>query len=111
MSKFIATAREEIKNKIAGISPFQWTMVLTALMIPSYIWMRQTLISQATSYRAIISDFNINMVILLGLWGWWAEKLEKRKKWSKRKGWIVWGVGMVVLMTVLRLGGSATIFG
>lgn len=80
-------------------------LVLFILTIPSYIYARSILLNQDTFYTTHIGGFTMNMLLLMFLWGVYSEKT-----WKGKKGWIIFALGLGVIMTVLSLAGVETRF-
>ena len=78
-------------------------------VVLSYQLVRATLIVQDIWIFVIKSNVTLNFVLLLFLWGVTADKWTK--KMSKKKGWLIWGIGFLVIIVVYKfIGGYETIF-
>ena len=62
------------------------------------------------SYVSVLeTNITMNFVLLFFFWGVVCDRMNKKR--SKKAGWIIWGIGMVILMVVFRfVGGYQTIF-
>jgi hypothetical protein len=66
--------------------------------------------SQQTWFTSVKTDITFNFVLLFFFYGILCDRLTK--KMSRRKGWIVWAVGMALLMLFFRfVGGYSTNLG
>jgi len=96
--------------------PNRNTMMLTVyiitgcLIIPAY-WYGHSIMTWFAPYIMVYkADATLNFFLLFFLYGVLCDKMTK--KMSKRKGWIIWGAGLVILMLFFRFaGGYATIIG
>jgi uncharacterized membrane protein len=78
--------------------------------ILSYPGAREIMIKQDVWIETIISPITVNVVLFLFMWGVVADK--RTKGMSRKKGWLIWGLGFVAIIIVFRfIGGMPTIFG
>lgn len=85
-----------------------YILILVAVVLV-YVPTREIMIAQTAWIRIIKSDLTLNVFLLLFMWGLLIDKLTK--KMSRRKGWIIWGVGTILLILFFRfVGGFETIF-
>ena len=86
-----------------------WITGIVLLMIPSYLHARSLMITQVNEYEAILSNFTVNFILFLGLFGWLIGDLTK--KMAKWKGWLIWGIATGVLFLMLKLAGFDSLYG
>lgn len=76
----------------------------------SYLPAREVMKLQTAWVWVIKSDITLNFVVLFFLYGYLCDKFTKG--WSKKRAWLVWGIGLAVLIFIFRfLGNMPTIWG
>jgi len=89
--------------------PVAYIAIVIAVLL-SYSSVRETMILQQTWLTLVKSNITLNFVLFLFLYGIFCDRLTK--KMSCRKGWIIWGIGLMVLIFFFRfVGGFETILG
>jgi len=84
-------------------------VIIALLTIPSYLYGREIMISQINEWKAILSNFTVNFLLFLGLFGWLIGDMTK--KMAKWKGWLIWGIAVGTLFLLLKLAGFDTLYG
>lgn len=88
--------------------PIIYILLIVGIAL-SYIPAKSVMILQTAWIWIMSSTVTLNFVILFFLYGLVCDKYTKNM--SKRKAWIIWIVGMLVLVVLLRILGMSTIFG
>jgi phosphoglycerol transferase MdoB-like AlkP superfamily enzyme len=96
-------------NTITRFISKHWIAIVILLTIPSYLYGRSIMISQISEWRAILSNFTVNFLLFLGLFGWLIDDMTK--KMTKWKGWLIWGLATGMLFLLLKLAGFDRMFG
>lgn len=88
-----------------------WLYVLLGIAtIIAYPIARALMIEDIAWYYKIISNITVNFVLLLFLYGVTVDKMTKHM--SRKKGWIIWGIGFIVLILFFKYVAQwPTIFG
>lgn len=86
-----------------------WIVIISILIIPSYIHARNVMTSQIVEWEAVLSNFTVNFILFLGLFGWLIGDLTK--KMPKWKGWLIWGLATGTLFLLLKLAGFDNLYG
>jgi len=91
------------------ILPFIYALIgITALLC--YLPARKLMIVQDAWIWIIKSNSTLNFFIFLFMWGVVTDHYTKGM--PRRKGWLIWGIGFVVIALLFRfVGGMITIFG
>ena len=95
----------------------KWALVYVAVGLGvafSYIPARTHMISQWAWTWIIKSNITINFILIFFIWGMLSDRISKDKGWSTtgRKSWLLFFVGIAVLIFVFRaLGGYPTRWG
>jgi hypothetical protein len=85
-------------------------LLIGALVVGSYYFVRQFMIAQDAWSLVKVSPLTINMLLLYGLWGYYCEK--RLTKYTKMKRLMIDFAGFVVITLVFRFGfGMPSIFG
>ena len=85
-------------------------VTIGCLMIPAYWYGRDTMLWFDSYVTITKTNMTLNFLLLFFFYGVLCDRLTK--KMSKRKGWIIWLIGLVLIMILFRfVGGYATIFG
>lgn len=74
--------------------------VATIALIP---FVHSMMLNQSLTYTTIKTSNDslaVNYIVALYLYGVWADRLSKRV--GKRRAWLIWGVGLIVIFAVLR---------
>ena len=80
------------------------------LIVPAYLYGRSIMIWFDSYVMVTKTNMTLNFLLLFFFYGVLCDRLTK--KMSKRKGWVIWGIGLVILMLFFRFaGGYETIFG
>ena len=87
------------------------TYIIMLLLLPfAYWWGRENMLWFAPYITFHTSNITLNFVLFLFLYGIVCDKYTKHM--SRRKGWIIWLVGFVVIIIVFRfIGGYETVIG
>ena len=96
-------------NAVTRFIGKHWIVIILLLIIPSYLYGREVMISQISSWRAVLSNFTVNFLLFLGLFGWLIGDMTK--KMTKWKGWLIWGIAVGTLFLLLKLAGFDTLYG
>ena len=81
-------------------------------VIASYAYAVDLMNVQTAWIMIVKSNVTVNLVAIFGLWGIMSDQTAKKLKWSKTKGWLVFGAGIVAMIIVFRFaGGYVTIWG
>ena len=81
-----------------------------AVAAVSYLHAKEAMIVQDAWIWIIKSNVTFNFILFLFLWGLVADKYTKHM--PKKKGWLIWGVGFIIIILIFRfIGGMETIFG
>ena len=84
-------------------------VLLPVAVICLYGYAKEIIIAQTAWINIIKSNFTLNIFLAFFMWGVLVDKFTK--KLSKKKGWIIWGVGTAALILLFRYaGGLQTIF-
>jgi hypothetical protein len=91
-----------------------WYPAIYSLIIVTaasgYWFVRSVMIDQQTWFVVLKSNITLNFVLLFFLYGVLCDKITKRV--SKKKAWMVWGAGLLILLLFFRfVGGYETVFG
>jgi hypothetical protein len=84
---------------------------LIAVAIFGYQYMVKDMTNQSPIAWVLKSNITLNLILLVFGWGVVSDNLAKDKKWGKTKSWVVFLIGLFVIMVTLRLAGMSTIFG
>ena len=98
-----------LRNKVFKFFNKYWIAIIAILTIPAYIYGRNVLTEQMLMYEAIMTNFTVNFILFLGLFGWLISDLTK--KMPKWKGWLIWGLATGALFLLLKLAGFDRMFG
>ena len=81
-------------------------LIAGLLTIAAYPFARSIMIKQETSFIAVLSNVpgTLNFILLFFLWGLMSDKMTK--KMSRRNGWIVFFIGIFVLITFFQQVGG-----
>jgi hypothetical protein len=71
-------------NAVTRFIGKHWIAIVVLLTIPSYLYGRSIMISQISEWRAILSNFTVNFLLFLGLFGWLIGDMTR--KWQNGKG-------------------------
>ncbi len=75
----------------------------------SYLPAREAMIPQTAWLWVVKSPITLNFVVLFFLYGVACDKMTKGM--TKKKSWLVWGVGLLILILLFSVvGGMSTIF-
>lgn len=97
---------EQNREKLLAIS----LAVIALLTVPAYIYARSKMTMIIAYLYIMQSNITFNFVLFLFLYGVVATKFTKGM--SRRKQWLVWAIGMVLLVLFFRyVGGFPTIIG
>jgi len=93
-------------NKIKAFVIENPYMVVGSLTLLAYPYARSVMVKQTAIITVMVST-PLNIIILFGIWGWYAGK-----KWGKtRRMWAYMLIGDVFLVCVAKMIGFNTIFG
>ena len=107
----LQSIQKKINTALHSIPAKAWYALIIAAMLPAYIYGRGVLIDQSTSFVAVLSQVTVNFIAFLYIVGVWVDKLAKKKKYSRIKGWLLWAVVMaIVIMFFKYVGGMETRF-
>jgi hypothetical protein len=99
----------KIKNILKKIPISVYFALITLLLIPCYYYGWNILTNTITSYLSVMSNITVNFVLFLFLYGIIVDKYTK--KMSKRKGWLIFIIGFIILVLFFKyVGGMETIF-
>ena len=76
------------------------TTALTVLVVVAYTVARAIFLDQSTSYTVATSNITVNYVLALYVYGAAMDKVAKRV--GKRTGWILYALGLVAILLVLK---------
>lgn len=97
------------KYRVTRFLPFIYGAIGIA-MVASYMNVKDILLRQDAWVEVMQSPMTLNVVLLLFVWGVFADKTTK--KMPRWKGWLIWGIGYAALILVLAtVGGVPTRFG
>lgn len=95
---------------MSQIPLWTWYALIAVGVVLSYQGAKEAMIRQDAWVLTVRSPITLNSILLLFMWGMIADKVTKGK--SRRTGWVIWGIGLAVLILVFRfVGGAVTIFG
>ena len=98
-----------LRSKVFKFFNKYWIAIIAILTIPAYIYGRNVLTEQMLMYETIMTNFTVNFILFLGLFGWLIGDLTK--KMPKWKGWLIWGLATGTLFLLLKLAGFDRMFG
>lgn len=85
-------------------------IVLGILLVPAYWYGRETMIWFAPYIMVYETYTTLNFFLLFFLYGVACDRMTRHM--SKRKGWLIWIAGLVLLMVMFRfVGGYETVIG
>lgn len=76
-----------------------------------YQYIVKTMSNQSPVSIILESNITLNLILLVFGWGVVSDNIAKDKKWARSKSWFVFLIGLFLIMVMLRLSGSKTIFG
>lgn len=80
---------------------------IALLFVVSYTTIYNTIIDQSCYFIMTISDITLSLLLLLFMWGIVVDRSFARL--SSRKRWLIWGIGMMVLILFFKfIGGYET---
>ena len=101
-----------MKASLAKYSRVLWILGYTvagAAAILFYVPAREHMIVQDAWVWIIKSNVTFNFILFFFLWGMLSDKMTK--KLAKWKGWLVWGIGLIIIVLAFHfLGGYETIW-
>lgn len=83
--------------------------IIVAGVVFAYGPTKELMIRQDAWVQIVRSAMSVNLFLFLFMWGVVSERVTKGM--PRKKGWIVWGIGLAVIIGTLRLAGLPTIFG
>lgn len=98
-----------MNNPVNRFIASHWVSIIVLLMIPSYLHARSVMIVQISEWEAVLSNFTVNFILFLGLFGWLIG--DSTKKMAKWKGWLIWGIATGILFLMLKLAGFDSLYG
>jgi len=103
-----------MKNKIKEIARKDRYILLYYALVAvligiCYFPAREIMIRQTAWIEVMKSNVTLNFVLFFLLFGVVCDKLTKGM--PKRKAWLIWGIGLLVLIILFRSAGMDTIFG
>ena len=85
-------------------------ILIGILIIPAYWHGLKTLTWFDSTLTITTSNMTVNFLLLFFLYGVVCDRATR--KMSKRKGWTIWIVGLIILLVIFRfVGGYETIIG
>lgn len=93
-----------MKTLAAKVPMPVWYVLVGIGAIFSYAPARANMLHQDAWIIAVQSNITVNFILLFFMWGLLSDRLTKHM--PKKKGWLVWGIGLILMVLFFKFVGG-----